>query len=101
MTVLQSTLDPNASAYDEAAATMSGKLDEINAELAKALAGGGPKYVDRHHARGKLTPRERIELLVDPDSPFLELSRWPPTAATSRSAPAWSPASARSAAWNA
>lgn len=74
MTVLQSTLDPNASAYDEAAATMSGKLDEINAELAKALAGGGPKYVDRHHARGKLTPRERIELLVDPDSPFLELS---------------------------
>lgn len=42
MTVLQSTLDPNASAYDEAAATMSGKLDEINAELAKALAGGGP-----------------------------------------------------------
>lgn len=53
MTVLQSTLDPNASAYDEAAATMSGKLDEINAELAKALAGGGPKYVDRHHARGK------------------------------------------------
>lgn len=57
MTVLQSTLDPNASAYDEAAATMSGKLDEINAELAKALAGGGPKYVDRHHARGKLTPR--------------------------------------------
>lgn len=74
MTVLQSTLDPNASAYDEAAATMSGKLDEINAELAKALAGGGPKYVDRHHARGNLTPRERIELLVDPDSPFLELS---------------------------
>lgn len=35
MTVLQSTLDPNASAYDEAAATMSGKLDEINAELAR------------------------------------------------------------------
>jgi hypothetical protein len=38
--------------------------------------------------------RERIELLLDPDSPFLELSRWPPGAATSRSAPAWSPASA-------
>ncbi len=53
---------------------MTAKLDEIDVELAKALAGGGPKYVDRHHARGKMTPRERIELLLDPDSPFLELS---------------------------
>ncbi len=54
---------------------MTAKLAEIDGELAKALAGGGPKYVDRHHARGKLTARERIELLVDPpDSPpFLEL----------------------------
>src|SRR6185436_1787000 len=38
------------------------------------LAGGGEKYVERHHARGKLTPREHIELLLDPDAPFLELS---------------------------
>ena len=74
MTVLQSTLDPKATAYTEAAAAATSKLDEIDAELAKALAGGGPKYVERHHARGKLTARERIELLVDPDSPFLELS---------------------------
>ena len=53
---------------------MTAKLAELDAEHAKALAGGGAKYVERHHARGKLTPRERIELLVDPDSPFLELS---------------------------
>ncbi len=39
-----------------------------------ARAGGGEKYVTRHHARGKLLPRERIELLVDQDAPFLELS---------------------------
>ena len=38
------------------------------------MAGGGEKYVERHHARGKLMPRERIELLVDPGSAFLELS---------------------------
>ena len=38
------------------------------------MAGGGEKYVDRHHARGKLLPRERIELLVDEGSAFLELS---------------------------
>ena len=49
-------------------------LDGLAAEHAKALAGGGPKYVDRHHRRGKLLPRERIELLLDRDSPFLELS---------------------------
>ncbi|OOK79352.1 propionyl-CoA carboxylase, beta subunit domain protein [Mycobacterium kansasii] len=42
MTVLQSTLDPNADAYAEAAAATAAKLDEIAAELAKALAGGGP-----------------------------------------------------------
>jgi acetyl-CoA carboxylase carboxyltransferase component len=74
VTVLQSALDPNAPAYADAASALNAKLTEIDAELAKALAGGGPKYVERHHARGKLTPRERIELLVDPDSPFLELS---------------------------
>jgi acetyl-CoA carboxylase carboxyltransferase component len=73
VTVLQSTLDPNAPAYTEAASALTSKLSEIDDELAKALAGGGPKYVERHHVRGKLTPRERIELLVDPDSPFLEL----------------------------
>jgi acetyl-CoA carboxylase carboxyltransferase component len=73
MTRLTSTIDPNAPTYVEAAEAMTAKLAEIDGELAKALAGGGPKYVDRHHARGKLTARERIELLVDPDSPFLEL----------------------------
>ncbi len=52
---------------------MIAKLAEIDTEFGKAIGGGGPKYVERHHKRGKLLPRERIELLVDPDSPFLEL----------------------------
>ena len=50
------------------------KLADLDTEHAKAVAGGGEKYVERHHARGKLMPRERIELLVDPGSAFLELS---------------------------
>lgn len=50
------------------------KLAELDAEHAKAVEGGGQKYADRHHARGKLLPRERIELLVDEGSAFLELS---------------------------
>jgi len=53
---------------------MLDKLKALEAEHAKALAGGGEKYVERHHRRGKLLARERIELLLDPDSPFLELS---------------------------
>ena len=53
---------------------MLGKIAELEAEQAKAVAGGGEKYVARHHARGKLLPRERIELLIDPGSAFLELS---------------------------
>ncbi|MER7425744.1 acyl-CoA carboxylase subunit beta [Nonomuraea rubra] len=53
---------------------MLAKLAELDAEQAKAAAGGGEKYLARHRARGKLPARERVELLVDPDSPFLELS---------------------------
>src|ERR1700738_1816093 len=74
MTVLRSTLDTRALAYEESVAAMTAKLTDIDAELAKRLAGGGAKYVERHHTRDKLPPRDRIELLVDPDSPFLELS---------------------------
>ncbi|WP_193604937.1 acyl-CoA carboxylase subunit beta [Nocardioides dongkuii] len=50
------------------------KLADLDAEHAKAVAGGGEKYAERHQARGKLLPRERIELLVDEGSAFLELS---------------------------
>jgi len=53
---------------------MLAKLADLEAQQAKAVAGGGDKYVARHHDRGKLLPRERIELLVDPGSAFLELS---------------------------
>jgi acetyl-CoA carboxylase carboxyltransferase component len=48
-------------------------LGELDVQLQAALGGGGPRYVERHHGRGRLLPRERIELLVDRDSAFLEL----------------------------
>ena len=73
MSTLKSVLDPKSDTYTAAASAAESRLEEIDAELAKALAGGGTKYVERHHDRGKLTARERIELLVDADSPFLEL----------------------------
>src|SRR5262245_60667734 len=65
------TADPDV--LDRRSAMLA-KLAELEAEISKAVAGGGEKYVDRHHARGKLLPRERIELLVDEGSAFLELS---------------------------
>ncbi|MEU5437800.1 carboxyl transferase domain-containing protein [Streptomyces sp. NPDC020719] len=74
MTVLPTALDTAGPEYAAHREAMLGKLAELDAEHAKALAGGGAKYTERHHKRGKLPARERIELLVDPDTPFLELS---------------------------
>ena len=48
-------------------------LDTVNEQLAAARAGGGERYVQRHRERGKLPARERIELLLDRDTAFLEL----------------------------
>jgi len=74
MTALRSVLDEGSAIYQANRDAMLAKLAEIAVEQAKAIAGGGPKYIDRHRARGKLLVRERIELLLDPGSPFLELS---------------------------
>jgi acetyl-CoA carboxylase carboxyltransferase component len=74
VTTLASALDTTAAEYAARRGTLLGKLAELDAEHAKALAGGGAKYVRRHRDRGKLLARERIELLLDPDTPFLELS---------------------------
>ncbi|HUJ05142.1 MAG TPA: carboxyl transferase domain-containing protein [Streptosporangiaceae bacterium] len=73
MTVLASALDTGSAEYLARRSAMAAKLAQLDAEHARALAGGGPKYVKRHRDRGKLTVRERVELLIDPDSPFLEL----------------------------
>jgi acyl-CoA carboxylase subunit beta len=74
VSVLPSALNPRAPEYQSRRAAMLARLGELAAEHAKAVAGGGPHYAQRHRSRGKLTARERIELLLDPDSPFLELS---------------------------
>lgn len=73
MTTLRSTLDTTSGDYTAAAAAMTAKLAEVEAEFEKVIAGGGPEKLARHRKRGKLTARERIELLIDEDSPFLEL----------------------------
>ncbi len=67
-------MDPKSVDFGANRDAMLAKLAEIEGEHAKAVAGGGEKYVERHRKRGKLLVRERIELLLDRDSPFLELS---------------------------
>lgn len=74
MTTIRSTVDSKSGDFAANRDAMLAKLAEIEGEHAKAVAGGGDKYVERHRKRGKLMVRERIELLLDPDSPFLELS---------------------------
>jgi len=72
--VLETNLDPQSPSYLDNRGAMLQRLTELEEALDSARAGGGQKYVTRHHARGKLLARERIELLVDTEAPFLELS---------------------------
>ncbi|MCW2928315.1 MAG: hypothetical protein JWM86_2283 [Thermoleophilia bacterium] len=67
-------LDPTAGTFAENRAAMDELVAELQARLETARAGGGERSVERHRARGKLTARDRIDALVDPDSAFLELS---------------------------
>jgi acyl-CoA carboxylase subunit beta len=74
VSVVKSALDTGSAEYAANRAALLAQLADLDAEQAKAVAGGGEKYVTRHHERGKLLARERIELLLDPGAPFLELS---------------------------
>ncbi len=74
MPVLPTRVDPRSEAFRTNYAGMLEQVRLLHEQLALARAGGGEKYVSRHRQRGKLLPRERIELLLDRDAPFLELS---------------------------
>lgn len=74
MPTLQSNADSDSADFIANRDAMLKILDEFNDLTEKALEGGGEKYIKRHRERGKLLARERIELIVDRDSPFLELS---------------------------
>jgi acetyl-CoA carboxylase carboxyltransferase component len=71
---LASTFDPAAPAAQANREAMLEKLAELDALLLKTREGGGPEKLERHRKRGKLLARERIELLLDRDAPFLELA---------------------------
>src|SRR5690349_6537018 len=74
MEPLESHLDPASDEFKSNAERLQGLVDELNAKLSRARQGGGEKYLARHREQGKMPPRERISALLDPNTPFLELS---------------------------
>ncbi len=72
--VLRGTADPADPQFVRNAAAHRALVADLNAQLAAARLGGPPRARARHVERGKLLPRERVDALVDPSSPFLELS---------------------------
>ncbi|MET0447304.1 MAG: carboxyl transferase domain-containing protein [Aeromicrobium sp.] len=71
---MRTMVDTTSTTYAGNPEAMLARVADLAEQHQKAIDAGGQRNVDRHHGRGKLTARERIELLVDPDSPFLELS---------------------------
>jgi 3-methylcrotonyl-CoA carboxylase beta subunit len=75
MSAIQSGVDTRSADFAQNAAAMRALVDDLRAEVAKVKEGGGAKARDRHLGRGKLLPRDRVQGLLDPGSPFLELSQ--------------------------
>ncbi len=71
--VLGTRIDPEGEAFRRNRDANLQLLADVEAALAQARGGGGPEKIARHRSRGKLLLRERLELLLDPDSPFLEI----------------------------
>lgn len=75
MATLQSKINIRSEDYAANKAHMGEQIDDLHRVLAKIRLGGGEKYRERHLSKGKLLPRDRINALLDPGSPFLELSQ--------------------------
>ncbi|MBP6016911.1 MAG: acyl-CoA carboxylase subunit beta [Candidatus Promineofilum sp.] len=70
----QSLLSPRSGEYQTNRAAMQALVDELNERQARVSAGGGERGAAKFRTAGKLLPRERVEMLLDPATPFLELS---------------------------
>ena len=75
MNTIETTINPRSEEFLGNAAHMRGLVDDLAEKVEGIRKGGGEKYQQRHVSRGKLLVRDRIDALVDPGSPFLELSQ--------------------------
>ncbi|MCO5232073.1 MAG: methylcrotonoyl-CoA carboxylase [Chitinophagales bacterium] len=73
MAVIISKVNTNSSSYKENYQKMLEKIEQLNKNLNKSLFQGDENRISKTHAKGKMTARERIEMLIDQDSPFMEL----------------------------
>jgi len=73
--VLASRVDPRSDAFRANAEAMRALVEDLRHQVHKVKQGGDERSRERHLARGKLLPRERVRRLLDPGSPFLELSQ--------------------------
>ena len=76
MTKLTTRIDQASSDYLENAAAMSGLVAKLSANATQIAQGGSEKSRERHIGRGKLLPRDRVDALLDPGAPFLELGQF-------------------------
>src|SRR4051794_41967106 len=74
MALLTSRVERDADAFAARRERMERLVAELRERTTQVARGGGERAVERHRSRGKLTARERIDRLVDPDSAFLELN---------------------------
>lgn len=75
MARIQSKINPRSAEFVENSEHLEAQVKDLCDKLETIKLGGGPEYQARHVSRGKLLPRERINKLLDPGSPFLELSQ--------------------------
>src|SRR4030081_827153 len=74
MAILESKLNPTAPEFRASVGAMQALVDDLRAKVIEIARGGGEEARQKHLSRGKLLPRERVQRLLDPGSPFLELS---------------------------
>jgi 3-methylcrotonyl-CoA carboxylase beta subunit len=74
MPVLSTTLDARSADFAANAAAMHAVVDDLRVHLERIAQGGGEAARAKHTARGKLLPRERVQMLLDPGTPFLEVA---------------------------
>ncbi len=72
---IASQVDPHSAEFKDNERAMSALVAGLGTEVARAAAGGSKAANDKHRKAGKLTARERIRVLLDAGSPFLEFSQ--------------------------
>jgi len=76
MSILESRISNRGAEFEQNRAAMQALVEDLRAQTAAIAAGGGERAREKHLGRGKLLPRDRIDKLVDPGSPFLEIGQF-------------------------